>query len=413
MGSFLIGLRQGDWLTLERVKRLAIVFAALSFTVLCLDAWAHTRFGVVNAGGEQLGRDFVNYWSGARLALHGNAGLAYRINDFLAYERSLTAPNAEFKWYGYPPVAMVLAAPFGALPFIPAFALWTVTGWGVLAGMLTRRLGAAFAVIAVLGAPAFMLNAMSGQNGAFSAALLAGGVLLLDRRPLLSGVLFGLLCYKPHMGVLIPVALIAGGRWKATAAASAAVIGVVCASVLLVGWQPWVAFLHNAPFHRQILEGQPGIWFRMPSLYLAGRLIGAPSGLAYAAQALSALGAAAVVIAIWRGGASTTLKGAGLMVATFLATPYVWDYDMVVLLFAAIWVWMEAEQGRWPPWEKSALAVVVAAPVILPIFSTFAHLQFGPLVLWCMLALILRRARPELFEGHGPPLIPGSLVNDR
>ena len=48
-----------------------------------------------------------------------------------------------------------------------------------------------------------------------------GGLLLLDRRPVLAGILFGALCYKPHFGMLIPVALAASGRWRAFGAAAA------------------------------------------------------------------------------------------------------------------------------------------------------------------------------------------------
>jgi len=43
---------------------------------------------------------------------------------------------------------------------------------------------------------------------------------LLERRPVAAGLLFGLLCYKPHFGLLVPVALASGGYWRSFAAAS-------------------------------------------------------------------------------------------------------------------------------------------------------------------------------------------------
>ncbi|QUD88488.1 glycosyltransferase family 87 protein [Phenylobacterium montanum] len=395
-------MRDADWLTLERLKRWTPLFALVSVLLLGLDVWTHTRFGVVDGKGEQVGRDFVNYWAGARLAIQGRAGQAYDLHRFLAYERSLTAPNAEAKWYGYPPVAMVLAAPFAFLPFLPALLAWTLSGWAVLARMQAPRMGWLLAGCALIATPAFYIDALSGQNGAFSAALLVGGLMLLDERPLLAGALFGLLCYKPHLGIMIPVALVAAGRWRAIFGGALAGVALVAVSVAMVGVQPWTAFLHNAPFHRQILETQIGNWPRMPSVYVALRFLGAASPLAYAAQAASALAAAAAVFVAWRGRASAPLKGAVLLVATFLTTPYAWDYDMVALLFAAVWVWREAEAGGWRPWERIGLAVMLASPWVLPATARRLHLQLGPVILWWVLALLLARIAAK-------PAVSGSL----
>src|SRR3546814_5650024 len=45
-----------------------------------------------------------------------------------------------------------------------------------------------------------------------SAAILLAGLHQLDRRPLVAGVLFGCMAYKPHLAVLLPVALLVAGR---------------------------------------------------------------------------------------------------------------------------------------------------------------------------------------------------------
>jgi hypothetical protein len=85
--------------------------------------------------------------------------------------------------------------------------------------MLKSSLGWPMAACVVMAAPAVMINLVSGQNGAFSAAILAGGLMLLDRRPVLAGLLLGLLCYKPQLAVLVQVALVASGRWRTAFAA--------------------------------------------------------------------------------------------------------------------------------------------------------------------------------------------------
>jgi hypothetical protein len=392
MNRILAALRSGDWLTASRVRAFAIAAATVWVLLLAGDCWSHTRFGVANAAGEPIGRDFVTFWSGARLAIEGKASEAYRINQFLDFERSVTSPNASFRWYGYPPIAMLLTLPLGLVPFLPGFALWTLGGWALLARTLARRMGWAMAAIAVMATPAFFINAFSGQNGAFSAALLAGGILALERRRLVSGLLFGLLCYKPHLGVLIPVALLAGKEWRAVLAAGATTIALVGTSLLVPGWQAWAGFLHHAWIHRLILETVGANWVRMPSVYPAARLMGAANVWAYAAQAISAVAAVLVVAAVWRGPSPLRLKGAVLIVATFLVTPYAWDYDLVVLLFASLWFWDIAEAGGWRSWEKMALALLLAEPLLKLVVPSSLHLPCGPVVLWIALLLFARRA---------------------
>lgn len=46
--------------------------------------------------------------------------------------------------------------------------------------------------------PAVLINIRHGQNGFLTAALLGGALAVLERRPLLAGILFGLLAYKPR-----------------------------------------------------------------------------------------------------------------------------------------------------------------------------------------------------------------------
>src|ERR1700679_3751882 len=97
-------ISKADWLSAERVRRFALVFAAFALLLLGADAWMHTRAGLTDADGIQLGRDFVNYWSGAKLAASGHASTVYDLDGFAAFERLQTAPNAALKWYSYPPV---------------------------------------------------------------------------------------------------------------------------------------------------------------------------------------------------------------------------------------------------------------------------------------------------------------------
>jgi hypothetical protein len=388
-------LFRGDWLTAERIRRIGAIFALLALIVVGGDAWLHTSRGLTDADGEQLGRDFVNYWAGAHLAADGQAPRVYDIDGFLAYQRSQTAPNAHFKWYSYPPTTLVLSLPLAALDFTPALAVWLLSGIGLCAALLARTLDWRMALLAAFATPASLVNALWGQNGQFTAALFCGGLLFLARQPWLAGLLFGMLCFKPHLAILIPVALAAGGHWRAFAAAGLSALAI-CGSAFLLGPDVWTAFLKNAPINAGLLEIGDSMWHRMPTAFAAVRLAGGGIGTAYAIQFVCALMAIAATIWIWRGHATDAVKNSALIVATFLVTPYAWDYDQIALAFVAAWLAAEGMRHGFQPGEKIVLAFSIAAPLVYSPLAAASHIQIGPLVLWILLGLITRRA----LNGH-------------
>lgn len=376
------------------VRLLAVAALLAACAIIGADWFAHTRqAGVANLEGQQLGRDFVNHWAGGRLAAEGRAALAYDIDWYVAYCRQLTVPNAELKWFGYAPTAMLLALPIGVLPFVPALIVWTLAGLALTVLLMRRQLGWGGALVAAVAAPAAIANIIAGQNGAFVAALFAGGVALTQRRPILAGVLFGLLTYKPHLGLLIPVALLAAGSWRSIAAAAATAVGLVAVSGLALGWDAWSGFFADAHIHRSLLEANPGMWPRMPTAYLAGRWLGVPSLAAYIAQGVCAVLAAGIVAVVWRRrDAPLAVRGFVLMVGAFLATPYAWDYDMIVLVVAAVWYGRHAQAEGWKPFERPVLAALVLMPLVTPWLALYAHLQIAPLIYAAALAIGARRA---------------------
>jgi alpha-1,2-mannosyltransferase len=108
-----------------------------------------------------------------------------------------------------------------------SFAAYLAAIRAILPGKETLPIAAAF--------PAVFVNIGHGQNGFLTAALLGGALQLLDRRPWLAGMLIGLLTYKPQFGVLIPIALLAGGRWRSIGAAVATVAALLALSFATLG----------------------------------------------------------------------------------------------------------------------------------------------------------------------------------
>src|SRR5438105_147271 len=116
--------------------------------------------------------------------------------------------------YGYPLILLVVS-------------LTTAMIWIALADGLIDRNGKPIGTD--------FSNVGHGQNGFLTATLLGGGLIFLERRPILAGVLLGLLAYKPQFGLLIPLVLLATGRWTAIAAATVTVLSACSATLIVFG----------------------------------------------------------------------------------------------------------------------------------------------------------------------------------
>jgi hypothetical protein len=394
------GLRAAAWLTRRRLLLWGLAFALMSGMFLVTHVVQHTALGIASSAGEPIGDDFINFYSGARVAAGGQAAMAYDHRRFHAFQESVTGvptgksrdPWIEVRIYSYPPTALLLTMPLGLLPFVPALIAWTAFGL-VLCWVLLRRLvGWQAASVSVIGVPAAFFNLQSGQNGFFTAALLGGGLMALPRRPLVAGVCFGCLVYKPQLGVLLPFALAAAGYWRAIAAAAVTAGVLAAASYALFGPEAWSAFAGQMTVGRHLLEFDKTLWDRMLSVFAAMRQLHAPPATAYVAQLLSGVVAVAAAIWVWRSQAHFELKAAGLIVATFLATPYVMDYDAVLLIFAAAWLWREGVRTGFLPWEELAIAALLVVTLPMVLLNRLADLPIAPPVLWLVLLVLIRRS---------------------
>lgn len=312
-------------------------------------------------------RDFTALWAAGRLA-------AAHAFDVLAdpgrYTETLRA------WFGagfpaqiwpYPPPILLLAAPLSALPLVPGFLAYTVA-MPLLLLMALRAGGLGWGCCAaVVFSPAVAENALTGQNGALTATLLLGGLLLLDRRPLLAGALLGALVLKPQLGVLAPVCLLAGRRWTALLAAAASAGALVTGSAVVFGFEAWREFLlRTRPLITAYIE-RP--WEALPSqqifasAFMAARSLGAGLSAAYAIQGALSLLCAALAWQVWRQpGGDRFGRVAFTAALAMAASPWVHSYDMAPL----------------------AAAVALLLPFVRPVFRpvlAFAWFWPGALVL--------------------------------
>jgi arabinofuranan 3-O-arabinosyltransferase len=350
-----------------RLKLVARCWIVLAPIIYLIDLLQQTRDGLSNGLGRPFGDDFVNYWSGPFLALHGRVAEIYDFAAFHAFEQSVTAQSIQYYHYSYPPVMLLLTLPLALIPYVPALGVWLAATWYGFYRALKAASGEG-ALLLSLATPALFVSAVGGQNGALTAALLCGGLVLLDRRPIVAGILFGCFVYKPHLAVILPFALIAGRRWPTVVAAGATAVLLVAASVAMYGLQCWFDYTHNLGILRAvILEDGAGVSHRMVSMFVFARHVGAGVQTAYAIQAAFAVVAAIVVARSWWRNDSTPVRNALVVMGTCLVTPYLQDYDLVMSVFVAVWLKQAGEQQD--SVSPMVIAVAMAAIMLAPFFA--------------------------------------------
>lgn len=299
--------------------------------------------------------DFASYWAAAILTLQGTPATAYDIAAHHEVQQQAGAFGATMP-FPYPPPFLLIVLPFGLLPYGAAAIAWVVATFAAYLAAVRRLFPDAGWLPAAF--PAVLVNAIIGQNGLLTAAFFIAGTLLLPRRPFLAGLLFGLLVIKPQLGVLLPLAFAAGHHWRAFAGATVGAGGALLAALLLLGSAPYVAMIELVPLYGSIARDGLVPWHKMASLYAALSMMGVPTAVALAAHAFAALAGAAAVWRIWRRRNGDPLgKAAGLAAASLLVSPYLYGYDMLILVMPLLWLLEQGENRTW-------LAILWCLPLI-------------------------------------------------
>jgi glycosyl transferase family 87 len=325
--------------------------------------------------------DFSVFWSAGHLAAQGKAAVAYDWESISRVQPVVT-PIARFF---YPPVFLIVLAPLGTLAFGPATAVWLGgTLAAFLAGMRAILPGAT-AMIAALAMPMVFFNFDLGQNGLLTAGLLAGALAVLDTRPIMSGVLIGLLSYKPQFGLVLPLVLAVTSRWRVFGSAALTVLCLLGVALALFGADTFAAFLRGMPtanagyMHDRFMVVK---WDHFASVYGMLRSFGVEPPAAWAGHAAIALATIAATLRIATGGASAELKAATVATATMLVTPYSELNDAAVLMVAWAFLVRDGLSTGLHAWEKVVLSIVFLLPLSYVAGPMLAEVLWSPQSIW-------------------------------
>lgn len=367
--------------------------SALSLLLLWTD-FTHAD-GIRLEGKAVWGRDFANLWGGGRLLSERGAEALYDLDAYRAFLAELFGPLKPHN-YSYPPVTFPIAELFGLLPYGVALAAWLL-GTGALFVWAARRWWLAQwgpAWLALL-TPAAMMNIWAGHYGFLLGALFLAGWAALDRYPRRAGAAFGLMLVKPHLALLVPLALLLRRQWQAILTGAVTVAILLAATSLLYGWSAWQNFLFGTSAVQAGLIDAGGSFFGHMSTSLATAILRFSDNIPLALAAQAILGAAAiagVVVAARRRTVPTMELAMLVATATFLVLPYAFGYDLTVVMIAALRLWADPAATRT---ERHLAIIGFVAPQIGMLVAPLG-VPATPLMLAALFAgqlhLALRRA---------------------
>lgn len=383
-----------------RLRKVCFTLCAMNL-MLCLaayflGAWIYDRNGL------GIPADFISFWAAGRLALDGFPAQAFDWDILKRIEIAKLGQDfaGNYPWH-YPPPFLFVASVLALLPYSVAYFGWVFASLVPYVAVMRAIVGHNFGVLLALAVPMVFMNALVGQNGFLTAALIGGTLYLIPIRPVLAGICLGLLTYKPQFGLLFPIALIAAGHWRVFVSASVTAIAMFVVSWLAFGTESWLAFFHWLPKSSQeILTDGKATWWKLQSIYSMVRYFGGAEQLAWAFQFVLTASVAVVLALMWRSRLPYSLKAGALAAGTLLAMPYLAIYDMVVL---AIPVAFLVRIGLTTGFRDYELPALGGAVVLIACYFTATPTGLGATLIVSI--LILGRAGSWWRREPTPPLV--------
>lgn len=324
--------------------------------------------------------DFLTPYAAVQAYFEGKQSIIYDHVKFTAFVNEFYSHRFDFRFqpFLYPPIWLLMLLPFGLLPVYAACSVFMVATAAASAFESRRDF---WSWLAVATSPAAAWVVLSGQNTFLYLALMYGGLRLLEKSPVAGGLLLGFIVYKPQIFLLLPLALFASRQWKALGWMIGTALSLLFISVMVFGLDFWIAYIDMT---RQLSEPHMiDVWAGRRSNinvspFVAARILGLPDGAAGAVQfAAAALGAAGVWLA-FRHHSPGAARTSVLMAVTLLVSPYAVNYDLMLLLPAALMLFRQGVATGFHPLEPLIYPALWLMPTAMLWFNY--RLPIVPLV---------------------------------
>jgi len=340
--------------TVRKLFLAATIFAAVLITL------AAVYRPLVPTG---IGADFKVFWAAARVPVRD----VYSVEAVTALQ-SLPAEEAKPRPFISPPSLLVPLAPFGAMPFWPAFLLWT--SLAITAHFLAaRRLLDPPALLLLALAPATHFTLGPGQVTLFVGAAILAAMKMLPSRPIMAGALLAAAALiKPQAVMLVPIALAACGNWRALASSiiAGAAAGLACVAVQGPQlWRDWLSALAGFP---ELLR-RLGYLERSLSPYATALDFGLTGSAVVVVVVAGIILGLVTCWWVFRATEDPALRAGALGCAYLLCTPYAMVYEAAMLVPAAAYLLASRDAN---PMVRASAWLAICLPFVAPALPLFA-----------------------------------------
>ena len=391
------------WLTLS----LPLLIAALIF-------FFSPNFRVIDGPRTApLGGDFLQEWIGATVLSGDQPGRLYDTQyvDSMQHDPQVVGfewPASSYFPMVYPPFYYSILRPMAALDYATASKLWlglsalafSVCGWLMFRFYPSCRAYIFVYVLAAVFYVPFLNSLIMGQKSVFLLLILLGTFLLLrHQRPFPAGLVFGLIVFKPHLGLVIGLAMLAKRQWAFAAGAVSVVVSLVAYSWffqdgLFIDYLNVVSQMNN---YLQTLgyqlEDAHSLWGAVTLTFHAQ-----PPWLS---KVFTLLLSVVIVVLLWRvvgepvafNSDAFARQFSAMVVATALLSPHFHGYDLTILLLPFLLILSTTNLTRWRD-MRDERGIIILVLVCFGLSGAFVaigrliHVQPSAILLITLLMLL-------------------------
>jgi hypothetical protein len=346
--------------------------------------WIFSGSGNADLMGKPIGGDFSAFWAASRMVLSGEAAHVYDDERMFAAEKSITGLDYRNP-VPYPPVWFLVIAPLALFAYIPSLILWLTLTLSAFLYVTYRFAPHALTVWLTLSFPGTFQNVIHGHNGFLAASILGLALLIIDKYPLMAGLVLGMLIFKPHLVMIIPLFLVVGRCWRVLSGLIISLSLLVIASVILFGLDAWFRFFEKIPFMMYLLQNEFLQMHQLVSTLGALLLLGIPYNIAIGIHLICSLIGIGLTAMAWYKNEPSYVKHSLLVLSVLLVTPYANSYDLTLLALPICWIGWEAYKRT--SISNTASCFLIAAwslPIVSVFFAKFAGFQMAPFFILCM-----------------------------
>ena len=252
---------------------------------------------------------------------------SYFIHDF--------SKVGNYPWF-YPPHYIFHIYLFGLLPLKISGILFFILGiilFSISVALWCQKTNIIQNVLFhSLATPCIMILAVNSQNSFYTTSFLLTGLHFINKRPAIAGLCFALLTYKPPFVLLIPFALLLTKNYKTFFYMVLFFAFQVSASILIFGIAPWIAFFETSQTVWHLIATNVLKTSIMPSSFAIFIMLGISEEIAKLLSIMWFSIISSITLYIWYIRKGDALAKAILVAGICLATPYMFIYDIIILI---------------------------------------------------------------------------------